>query len=326
MKLREFFLPRRALVCPLVLASLLWGGPLFSQALPGGQEKNRSDGELEGRDRPYMIPQKVYVGDHARLVVPLGPASAYGGTPEPAGEIPENGDLMILGLELERGGETARLNIDFAAYTTGRVEFPPLVIGPHTITGLAVEISSILEAGGEGRRLSPAVRALPVPGTVMMIYALVIGALLFIVAAALLALWLVKSRDALGRRFRRKRALRFMRKSIRRLKEELDKENFSPRLGGELLGRLSLALRNFLSYVLGCNCLSLVPGEFSGLDFERAGDGLYVEERRGFLVSFFSRSDTLRFGFGIDRGRVASMMEEALEFIAAFEEIGRAHV
>jgi hypothetical protein len=257
--------------------------------------------------------------------VPLGPASAadYTGTPElaeAAGEILERGELVILGLELERRGETVRLNIDFAAYKTGWVEFPPVVIGSRTVAGLGAELSSILETGGEGRLLSPAAQALPVPGTVIMIYGLVIGGLVVIIAGALVTVWLVKSRTALGRRFRRKRAVRFMRKSIRRLKDELGKEDFSPRRGGELLGRLSLALRNFLSYVLGVNCLALVPGEFSGLGFAGTGDGLYVETRLDFLVSFFSRSDSLRFGFGADRASVVSMMEETLEFITAFEK------
>jgi hypothetical protein len=275
-----------------------------------------------------MIPRKVYVGDQARLVVPLGPAAAGADaalnaavhTGALAGVHTAADELVILGLGVERRGETGRLNIDFAAYKTGWVEFPPISIGPHTITGLRAEISSILEAGEEGRRLSPAAQGLPVPGTVMMVYGLVIGSLVCIIALTLLAVWLVRSREALGRCFRRKRALRLMRKNIRRLNDELEREDFSLSLGGELLGRLSLELRNFLSNALGRNCLSLVPGEFQTLEFERSGDGLYVEERLDFLASFFSRSDSLRFGFGIDRSRVVSMVEEVIDFINAFEK------
>jgi hypothetical protein len=311
----------------LLFVLLISGGPLFSQALSG--------------DAPYTIPRNVYVGDQARLVVSLesGLASALAGTPGTAGgaangtaagttsgaaelerELPADADVEILGLELERRGEQLRLIIDFEAYRTGWVEFPPVLAGGQTITGLGAEIRSILEAGEEGRLLSPAAPALPLPGTVLMVCGFVIGVLVFIVASGLLALALVRNRGALGRRFRRKRALRVMRKTIRRLKDELGKGNFSPPLGGELLGALSLALRRFLSTVLGVDCLSLVPGEFSGLAFERAGDGLYVEAKLDFLSSFFSRSDSLRFGFGMDSSGVASLAEDALAFITAFEK------
>jgi hypothetical protein len=318
MTVRQGLFPlRQAFFFVLALAALIPGGPLFPQASAGTRPE-------EGRDTPYMIPRKVYVGDQARLVVPLSAAHALAaaahGTAKVEANAPVNDELVILGLEVESRGETARLNIDFAAYKTGWVEFPPVAIGPQKITGLGAEISSILEAGEEGRLLSPAAQALPVPGTVMMVYGLVIASLVCIIVLTLLTVWLVKSRDALGRRFRRKRALGLMRKNIRRLKDELEKKDFSPPLGGELLGRLSLALRHFLSGALDRNCLSLVPGEFRSLDFERSGDGLYVEERLDFLASFFSRSDTLRFGFGIDRSGVASMVEETLDFINAFEK------
>ncbi|MDR1428800.1 MAG: hypothetical protein LBI85_00795 [Spirochaetaceae bacterium] len=226
---------------------------------------------------------------------------------------------------MERRGDGLRLIIDFEAYRTGWVEFPPIVIGSQKITGLGAEISSLLEAGEEGRLLSPAAQALPVPGTVLMVYGFSGGALVCIIAFSLLSAGLVKNRDEAGRRFRRKKALRIMRKAIRRLKDEMARADFSPPLGGELLGKLSLALRRFLSDMLGVNCLSLVPSEFSGLDFERTGDGLYgdglyIAENLDFLASFFSRSDSLRFGFGIDRSRVVSMVEEASAFITAFEK------
>ncbi|MDR1211545.1 MAG: hypothetical protein LBK40_04855 [Spirochaetaceae bacterium] len=318
---KKFFPPGAALlsapVVPLVvlLAILAGGGRVFPQDLAG--------------DAPYTIPRNVYVGDQARLVAPLGSgfasglagaAGSAGWTAELETELPSDADVAILGLELERRGEQFRLNIDFAAYRTGWVEFPPVLAGGQRITGLGAEIRSILETGEEGRLLSPTAGALPLPGTVIMVYGFVAGALVFIIAAALLALALVRNGDALGRRFRKKKALRVMRKTLRRLKERLGKGSFSPLLGGELLERLSLALRRFLSTVLEVNCLSLVPGEFSGLDFERAGDSLYVEARLDFLASFFSRSDSLRFGFGMDRSGVASLVEEALAFITAFEK------
>ncbi|MDR1428801.1 MAG: hypothetical protein LBI85_00800 [Spirochaetaceae bacterium] len=51
-----------ALVFALAVLVVPAGGPLFSQALSG--------------DAPYMIPRNVYVGDQARLVVPLSSAFA----------------------------------------------------------------------------------------------------------------------------------------------------------------------------------------------------------------------------------------------------------
>jgi hypothetical protein len=221
-------------------------------------------------------------------------------------------------MEIERRGGELFLALDFRAYTTGRVEFPPLAVDGRVLSGLAVEISSILEEGEGGRLLSPAAGSIPVPGTVIMIYGFVFGLLVLIIVVTLLTLYLIRSREDLLRRFRRKRALQYMKKTIRRLGDELGKGEFSPEWGGDLLAGLSLALRNCLGSLLGINCLSLVPGEFLLLETGE-GDGLYVRDKRAYLASFFSRSDALRFGLGIDKAQVAALLEEAREFIGEFE-------
>jgi hypothetical protein len=230
----------------------------------------------------------------------------------------KNADLTILGMELERQGGEVFLAIDFQAYKTGPVEFPPLSVDGLSLTGLAVEISSILEGGEEGRLLSPAAGSLAVPGTVIMVYGFVFGLLFCIIGFTLFALYLFRGREDLLRRFRRRRALGGMKKTIRRLGDELERGEFSPERGGDLLAGLSLALRNCIGSLLGINCLSLVPGEFLLLN-PGEGDGLYIKEKLGYLASFFSRSDSLRFGLGITRAQVSAMLEEALKFTGEFE-------
>jgi hypothetical protein len=274
-----------------------------------------------------MIPRKVFVGDQAKLVVPLGSASAgvsgggavsivldSGGVES----VPEDRALELLDMKLERRSGAVFLVIDFQAYKTGRVELPPLAVDGRTLTGLAVEISSILEEGEGGRLLSPAAASIPVPGTVIMVYGFVFGLLVVIIASAFCTLYLIRSREDLLRRFRRKRAFHYTKKTIRRLGDELEKGGFSPERGGDLLAGISLALRNCLGSLLGINCLSLVPGEFLLLETGE-GDGLYVRDKRAYLESFFSRSDALRFGLGIDKAKVSAMLEEALVFIGEFE-------
>jgi hypothetical protein len=151
-----------------------------------------------------------------------------------------------------------------------------------------------------------------------MVYGFVFGLLVFVMASTLFALYLIRGREDLLRRFRRKRALRLMKKTIRRLGDELGKGEFTPERGGDILAGLSLALRNCLGSLAGVNCLALVPGEFLLLN-PGEGDGLYVKEKREYLASFFSRSDSLRFGLGIGRAQVSAMLEEALEFTGEFE-------
>jgi hypothetical protein len=69
------------------------------------------------QDLYYLLPQTVYVGDAARLVLPLGTTfSGVGGAvldrPE---QLPPGGDLVISRVEIENRGGQARLLVDLTA-------------------------------------------------------------------------------------------------------------------------------------------------------------------------------------------------------------------
>jgi hypothetical protein len=274
--------------------------------------------EGEGRgDSPYSIPQTIFVGDRGRLVVPLG--SAFSGSegrifrgPE---ELPQSEDLVITQVELERRGGMSRLLIDFQAYAPGIIELPPIEIASYTFTGLELTISSILDAGPQGKVLSGPTPPLAAPGTAVMIYGTVLGILGFFLLLVLGRIWGLSRLRNLGMRFRRRRRIRAMGKILRRLRSTLLKDRSGPAGGGpeaEILGHISREFRVFLGLLCGMNCRAMVPREFLALPSLTGSPEDHDAVLSGeFLCDIFYRCDTLRFsGAGIKGDEVLDILDD----------------
>jgi hypothetical protein len=235
---------------------------------------------------PYLVPQTVYVGDRATLVVPLsealgsdagrpgGVSGFSGGTAVldrdallPLNSGPEEPEaLPVLELhrvELERRPAGARLLVEFSAYAPGILELPPLEIGGNRYSGLRVEISSILNSDKAGAVLSGPAPPLSVPGTSLLIYG----------TAAVLVLLLALSLGAalFGRRYfggwiermKRRRLIVSMAGIEKRIRRNIRKGNPSGR--GEILSVISSEFRAFLSLFTGENCRAMTPAELGRL-------------------------------------------------------------
>jgi hypothetical protein len=269
---------------------------------------------------PYLIPQTVFVGDFGRLVYPLKDAGPPGenlvlDTPK---DLPRTKDLVITRIELDRRGGDARLLIDFQAFAPGIIPLPPVEIAARSFTGLEVRVMSILESGG-ALVLSPPAPPLAVPGTVPVIYGAVFAATVLILGAVFGGLWCGNHLDYLRTRRLRRRALRNMGRTLRRLRFALGRNKTGE---GEALTLVSLEFRNFLSRLSGVNCRAMVPGEFPGLSSLFSPEEGKVPPGTGeFLRDLFRRCDTLRFSGGlIDRGMTLGVIEDMGDFVSTLEK------
>lgn len=265
---------------------------------------------------PYLIPQTVYVGDRAALVIPL--ENPFPGRLPLSGEPPSLPDLVIHRIQLESRGERSQLVIDFTAYAPGLLELPPLEIGGMSFTGLRIEIASILGAGEEAAVFSPPAAPLAIPGTGFLIYGTMTGAILLILGV-FWALWWVPRRmeDWLKKR-RRKGLLVSLAGMERRIRRELVRGTTTAFQRGERLNALTGEFRSFLSLFTGENCRAMTAGEFSR--FSPLGEWGPADSPLGadFLGAFFRRCDNLRFsGAGISAGDLLDILGNLRRFIAA---------
>jgi hypothetical protein len=242
-------------------------------------------------EAPYLVPKMVYVGDAARLVVPLG-GSLKENIVASGEQLPSSAELTFIRAELD--AKTNALLLDFRAWTPGPVTIPAFSVGPLSFEPLEVTISSILENDPHSRALSPSLGPLSAPGSIGII------AGVFAAAGIVLLFGVIFSANggAFPRRilekFRRAYLLRSMRRIFRRLRARTLMETADRRV---ILEWLSSELRGFISLYTGTDCRSFVPREF-------------LPERE--LCAFFERCDTRRFsGDSIDTRTVFLLIDEA---------------
>ena len=243
-------------------------------------------------DIPHVLPHTVFVGDRARLVVPLSAAFSEAAPfvlVGPAG-LPQMPDLVIKRIELDRRGAFSRLFIDFVPFAAGLLYLPPLDFlfadeEEMTLPMLTVQVASILNPANMA--LSPPALPLAVPGTSLLVYGT--GFLVLLLLSLSIAFSFMGPRyfrDFWQRLYHRYR-LYTMTRFLRRLRQEcsLDK-NPNP---GFYLTTLSAKLREFLSFYTGINCQSFTPMEFLSLPL----DTTVIDPES--LCSLFRAWDTLRF-------------------------------
>jgi hypothetical protein len=268
-----------------------------------------------------LIPQTVYVGDRATIVVPLEPSKAAtireAVIIDVSDRLPRSKDAVVLRVEFQRFEGGWRALVDFTAYAPGVVELPRIEAAGVALTGLSVPIASILDAEGGVAELSPLEGALSAPGTALLVYGTVsflivtvlVGAFLFLRGPALIA-------EALERR-RRALVARSMRRVTARLAENLDTMDPS-----EFISILFSELRSYLTYRTGVNYIALTPREFPAAVASEPGGstrrGVYVrlEAMDGeFLEGLFRRGDEVRFGGTM---ATASELRQTLDRVNAF--------
>ena len=247
---------------------------------------------------PYVLPQTIFVGDSARLVVPLSLTPSlepfFLDNPE---KLPSSDELVIRRIELERRLHSYRLLIDFIAYAPGTLSLPhfeilsPVKAQEDFFAGIApmlknieIQVASILVPSQ--MILSDPASTLAVPGTSFLVYGTIVFLLFLISLGIGGSIWSRRHFKEIWEMFRRRRLLRSMTKFIKRLKQECNgEERINPSV---YLTRLSGEFREFLSLFSGINCRSLTAGEFLNLPIDLPFSPVY-------LCWLFRLWDTLRF-------------------------------
>ena len=267
------------------------------------------------RTGAYLIPQIVYVGDRAALILPLPnpqdrPAAGSAADIVLASDSPDYPSDPVFDFHriiLERRLSGSRLLIEFSAFQPGLLELPPIEIGGERFAGLSVEIKSVIGASGSELELAGPASALAIPGTALMVY----GTLACLVLFLSFVLWLLFR----GRRYlhiwitkwNRIRLLVSMKIIGKRLYKALLKNGKSR----DILDKLSNEFRAFLSFFTGENCRAMTAHELERLP-------LIYEFNLG---KFFRRCDELRFSGGvIDSEDVFLMLVDLRSFLEALEK------
>lgn len=251
----------------------------------------------------YMIPSKVYVGDHASLIVPLSGIA-------PDAKIipgPSSIDLIIHHAAIERRPGGSFLSVEFSAYTPGILELPPLEIAGEMYGGLKIEISSILAPGESGVLSAPAL-PLAIPGTSLLIYGSMGAAILLILLTIWVLFWGRKRMKDWLAAWKRRRLLFAMFRTEKRLRKALEK-GIAYR---EILDALSLEFRDFLACLTGDNYRAMTAAEIGLLPA-----GKYCSMGGEFLGGFFSQCDAIRFnGRTIGEGETQALLGDLNRFLA----------
>jgi hypothetical protein len=289
---------------------------LFFSAALFAQESIRPDSIRPDSIRPdlaYLVPQTVYVGDRAALVIPLSTAGGNAELPLP----PETDGVVFHRVRMESRGGEGRVFIEFTAYAPGLLAFPPVEIPSGFLTGLKVEIASILERGNEGRVLSDPAPPLAAPGTGLFIYGtaacLLLGLFFFLGGTR----WFRGRFRALLDAWKKRRLIAGMLSLTRRIRREILKSSALPDSGnfGKALDFLSVEFRSFLARYTGLECRAMTAPELGVISLppEVPAPGGLVR-----------RWDERRYnGQGIEKDELLAMLEEIRFFAASLEKAVR---
>jgi hypothetical protein len=254
-----------------------------------------------------MIPNVVYVGDPAVLVLPL-PASIKNSDDiiltSLSPDIPKDNNIDFHRIALERRVTSSRLLIEFTAFVPGYLKLPDIEIGGEHFSGLSVNINSVVDTR-KSLQLSGHAASLAMPGTAMILY----GAMAAVVFFLLLLLWFfLKGRvlfELWAEKWKRQRLFTFIRNMEKRLQKALQKDENKR----TILDKISGMFREFLSVLTNTDCRAMTAREFS-----RLPEAIIPND--GFLDKFFHKCDRLRFsGEDVDARDISGLLNDLHNYI-----------
>ena len=255
-----------------------------------------------------LLPQTVFAGDEARLIVAM-PENSFAGKRPPiiitgADKLPHTDDVIITRVEVNYN--TRELIIDFKAFNVGEITLP--VIQVENFTGppdLTVKITSVLEQEGfSTAALSPPAQPLAAPGT----FALIIGSTaLLITLITVVVLTALRGPAYIHAALEAARIRHLIKKHRREVLKTLKSLAVGGVDGKTSLAQTSSALKTFLGSLYRTNCAS-----FSAHDF--LNDGRFLTE--GVL---FAECDHLRFqAHPVSAEEAARLAKKTLEAIRGY--------
>jgi hypothetical protein len=267
--------------------------------------------QARAQDDAYLIPRMIYVGDPAVLIVPQQPSSGDSEDIVLTSGFPQDMNIDIHRIILERRLSGGRLLIEFTAFVPGVLQLPDFEIGGESFSDLTVTVNSLF-SGGSAPVLSGPASSLSMPGTAFLLY----GSLSIFVFLLLLTIWfLFKGRVFLRELFKKhKRRLLFysMKKTEKRLQKALSK-GVDKRV---ILNEISLKFREFLSVFTESNCLSMTAAEFESLPAKQFPSDFKFPS----LGNFFRLCDEFRFsGVNVSSQDITRLLDDMRSFLVSFE-------
>ncbi|GHT49142.1 hypothetical protein FACS1894102_3400 [Spirochaetia bacterium] len=254
----------------------------------------------------YQIPQTIYVGDKGRLVYTLSQFTSITESskivleePDSSAENTEsNTDFYVIIRNMELDKDAKKLFIDFQAYRTGKIKLPTILIGEEKLSGLQVQISSLLESGNSAMALSEPALPLAASGTFWIITIIIFSILL----SLLLIYFFWKKGEKLFELLNTNMKSFFLVYSmflfIKRLQKHLEKGKILPL---QAISNLSSRLRVFFSKLWKIQCIAMVPEEFLVVEIkpENLPQGMkerqFEDDVKKQLYDYFKTCDSLRF-------------------------------
>ena len=257
----------------------------------------------------FQIPQSVYVGDRAVLVLPL--PEYKGADIEADAGILSSEELVLHRIAIENRQGHSRLVVEFTAYVTGNLYIPAFELAGMRFNTLQIEISSVLEEGAPAV-LSEFAGPVLMHGTGFFIFSVIAIFVLLIISI----IWFrIKGRFLFSKWFSEQKLLRLikaMRKSEKRIRKALNSGTDKQ----FILDRISSELRLFLSLFTGINCRSMIPCEF-----EQMAENVFLAAcapvfPADFLIRFFVQCDKIRFSIEeINTADILNLLCEMRNFL-----------
>ena len=268
------------------------------------------------QDEAYLIPRRIHVGDPAVLIVPL---SSSGGDSEDivlTSGFPQDMNIDIHRIILERRLSGGRLLIEFTAFVPGALQLPAFEIGGEKFSGLSVTVNSVIGAGSAPVLSGPA-SSLAMPGTAFLLY----GSLFVFVFLLLLTVWFLFKGRAFLRELYKKYKRRLLFSSMRKTEKRLQKALLKGVDKRVILNDISQKFREFLSVFTENNCLSMTAAEFENLP-----SGLYWPNFNFYsLGDFFRGCDEYRFsGVNVSSQDITRLLDDMRNFLVSFESGSKA--
>jgi hypothetical protein len=266
-----------------------------------------------------LIPRIIYVGDPAALVVSLPgtednddiilmPRSPH---------FPTDENIDFHRIVLERRATGNRLIIEFTAFVPGILELPVIEIAEERFAGLTVTVNSIIDTSGILLLSRPA-SSLAMPGTSLMLY----GTMAAFVFLFLLILWFVLKGRTLMQKWIEKWKRRQLFSSMKTMEKRLQKSLQKGADKRNILDKLSIEFRIFLSILTENNCRAMAAHEFEMLpELFPDTDNEYTSV---FLAGFFRRCDEIRFSGGeLSLQPISRLLTDLRLYLAALEKAVR---
>jgi len=194
------------------------------------QSPARASEAAPSRASGVLMPREVYVGDTAEFTFDTGALNAvlspgFEEYVDPE-DISVTSDATVESILVVRGAAASSITVRFVPWTTGLLDLPPFRVKKARVVPPPVRISSLAERTG-ATALEPPRSPLLVPGTTLILYALIAAALVFLITFLVTAIRLRRYLSVNRGKFRSGRRVRLAMRELKYLERKMDKASFA---------------------------------------------------------------------------------------------------